>query len=81
MADILGQAEVDALLKAVDAGDIDAVAPSAFGGGDSDANVSVYDFKRPERVGKDQLAALERLHEVFARNVAASLSSQLRAVV
>lgn len=84
MADILDQAQVDALLKAVDSGDFGAFEAGGGGGGDGapmDANVSVYDFKRPERVGKDQLRALERLHEVFARNVSASLSSLLRAVV
>lgn len=79
-ADILDQAQVDALLRAVDSGDIDTVAKSASAG-PVDANVQIYDFKRPERVGKDQLRALERLHEVFARNVSATLSSYLRAVV
>jgi len=78
--DILDQAQVDALLKAVDSGDIDTIA-SKVNSSEVDQNVSIYDFKRPERVGKDQLRALERLHEVFARNVSASMSSFLRAVV
>ena len=34
--------------------------------------INVYDFKRPERVSKSQVIALEALHEVFARNVSAS---------
>lgn len=40
-----------------------------------------YDFKRPERVSKDQMMALETLHEAFARNFGASLSGFLRTIV
>ncbi len=43
--------------------------------------IHLYDFKRPERVSKDQVMALEALHEVFARNVSASLSGYLRTVI
>ncbi len=45
------------------------------------ASVHVYDFKRPERVSKEQVTALEALHEAFARNVSASLSGYLRTIV
>jgi len=45
------------------------------------ANVQVYDFKRPERVSKEQVTALEGLHEAFARNVGATLSGYLRTIV
>ncbi|MCK6440239.1 MAG: flagellar motor switch protein FliM [Planctomycetes bacterium] len=79
MADILDQAQVDALLQAVSSGDIDNIAEVAQT--QTAENVAVYDFKRPERVGKEQLRALERLHEVFARNVSATMSSLLRSVV
>ena len=40
-----------------------------------------YDFKRPERISKDQMRALEMLHETFARNFGASLSGYLRTIV
>ncbi len=43
--------------------------------------INVYDFKRPERVSKSQVIALEALHEVFARNVSASLSGYLRTIL
>ncbi|MGE3963329.1 MAG: flagellar motor switch protein FliM [Planctomycetota bacterium] len=43
--------------------------------------INIYDFKRPERVSKSQVIALEALHEVFARNVSASLSGYLRTIV
>lgn len=40
-----------------------------------------YDFKRPERVGKEQMRALQTLHEGFGRNFAAGLSAMLRSMV
>ncbi|QDV23052.1 flagellar motor switch protein FliM [Aureliella helgolandensis] len=40
-----------------------------------------YDFKRPERVGKEQMRALQSLHEGFARNFGASISALLRTIV
>ncbi len=43
--------------------------------------VSPYDFKRPERVGQEQMRALQSLHEGFARNFGASLSALLRTMV
>jgi flagellar motor switch protein FliM len=43
--------------------------------------VRSYDFKRPERVSKDQMRALQTLHEAFARNFGASLSGFLRTIV
>jgi flagellar motor switch protein FliM len=42
--------------------------------------VVTYDFKRPERVGKDQMRALQSLHEGFARNFGATLSALLRSI-
>lgn len=40
-----------------------------------------YDFRRPDRIAKDQLRAIHMLHENFARSLAASLSAYLRAYV
>src|SRR5260370_10718803 len=40
-----------------------------------------YDFRRPDRIAKDQLRAIHVLHENFARSLAASLSAYLRAYV
>lgn len=89
MPDVLDQAEVDALLAAVEeqGGDFDSgAAPEPFGGAHDEApaggqRVSVYDFKRPERVSKDQMRSLRALHEVFARNLSISLSAFLRSIV
>jgi flagellar motor switch protein FliM len=89
MPDILDQTEVDALLAAVDSGNIeedkrtDSRVFSRTKRGDSSGSVEVrpYDFKRPERVSKDQMRALQTLHEGFARNFGASLSGFLRTIV
>jgi flagellar motor switch protein FliM len=83
VADVLDQSEVDALLAAVDGGQVaQDVAPTVFGrAGRQQAEVHVYDFKRPERVSKDQMRALEALHEGFGRNFGAALSGYLRTIV
>lgn len=37
-----------------------------------------YDFRRPDRIAKDQLRAIHLLHEAFARSLSSSLSAYLR---
>ncbi len=90
MSEVLDQNEVDALLAAVDSGDIaDGESPSSgkvfshrrrTGPGD-DVEIRNYDFKRPERVSKDQMRALQTLHESFSRNYGALLSGFLRTIM
>ena len=43
--------------------------------------VTAYDFKRPERVGKEQMRAIHSLHEGLARNFGASISGMLRTMI
>src|SRR3954467_1006280 len=83
MTDVLDQSEVDALLAAVEGGQMQQeTAPTVFGrSGRQRVDVHVYDFKRPERVSKDQMRALEALHEGFGRNFGAALSGYLRTIV
>jgi flagellar motor switch protein FliM len=85
LAEVLDQSEVDALLNAVSSGEVE-----TEGGDQSDAgpdnsaaqvDIRTYDFKRPERVSKDQMRALEGLHEGFSRNLGAALSGYLRTIV
>lgn len=40
-----------------------------------------YNFRRPDRIAKDQLRSIYVLHETFARSLASSLSAYLRAYV
>jgi flagellar motor switch protein FliM len=88
LSDVLDQSEVDALLAAVDSGAVATESPSStapqqvFGSkGRANVEVQVYDFKRPERVSKDQMRALEALHEGFGRNFGAALSGYLRTII
>ncbi|MEM9914174.1 MAG: flagellar motor switch protein FliM, partial [Planctomycetota bacterium] len=71
MAEVLDQNEVDALLAAVDAEESSAESHGGAqvfsnrrrggGGGEEELEIRGYDFKRPERVSKDQMRALENL--------------------
>jgi flagellar motor switch protein FliM len=89
MSNVLDQSEVDALLAAVDTGAVSpaasssGAAPTVFSrnGTPTSLDVHVYDFKRPERVSKDQMRALEALHEGFGRNFGAALSGYLRTII
>ena len=84
--EVLDQNEVDALLAAVDTGEVEEVTHSTRIFSRRRRNldsveIRPYDFKRPERVSKDQMRALQTLHESFARNFGASLSGFLRTIV
>jgi len=81
MADVLDQSEVDALLAAIDEGSVDAAGGTASRSGGAPRDVLSYDFKRPERVSKEQMRSLGGIHESFARNLGASLSGFLRTIV
>jgi len=84
MPDVLDQSEVDALLAAVDSGAVkEETAAKVFSRNKriTDVEIRTYDFKRPERVSKDQMRALEALHEGFSRNFGAALSGYLRTIV
>ncbi len=81
MADILDQSEVDALLAAVETGGVETAEATPTRADRSSKEVHCYDFKRPERVSKEQMRALEGIHEAFARNLGASLSGFLRTIV
>lgn len=86
MPDTLQQAEVETLLKAVNTGEVhgepaQAQIFSRFRRDLDDVEIKDYDFKRPERISKDQMRALTTLHDAFARNFGASLSGFLRTIV
>lgn len=70
--------EIEAKAEALLAG---ANAPPAAKTAAQRQRVVAYDFKRPERVGKEQMRAFQSLHEGFARNFGASLSALLRTIV
>ncbi len=82
--DAFSQQKVESQLNAtVSAGITPAERPAAGRSGRNRLRESVtpYDFKRPERIGKEQMRALQTLHEGLSRNFAAALSAMLRTIV
>src|SRR5689334_12019632 len=79
--DVLSQAEVESLLSAMDRREADVIADATTSRIKHREKVSPYDFKRPERVGKEQMRSLQTMHEAFGRNYGASLSALLRTIV
>jgi flagellar motor switch protein FliM len=86
VSNILSQDEVDALLDAVNAGSLSGASfdtPPAEEEAPAEPEVplSLYDFRRPDRVSKDQMRALQNLHEGYARQFSTSLTNFLRTFV
>ena len=94
--EVLSQEEVENLLKMMDSGAKSAIAGGGLGTGIANREESIrtsshgwtpkekvtsYDFKSPDRVGKEQMKTLQTMHEGFGRKFAAGLSAMLRAVV
>ncbi len=79
--DVLSQAEVESLLTAMDGREGDVIADAATSRIKHRDKISPYDFKRPERVGKEQMRSLQTMHEGFGRNYGAALSALLRTIV
>ncbi len=81
----LSQSEVESLLTSMDTraakGTSSEGASAAGRGQRARERVLPYDFKRPERVGKEQMRALQSLHEGFGRNFGAELSALLRCII
>jgi len=80
MAEILSQEEIDALLEVVE----DEEAVEEIGAGPDlfeQRQITLYDFKRPNRVSKEQLRSIRALHDKMARNLASDISSLMRSIV
>lgn len=69
MSTQLSQAQIEALLAA---------RAAAAGQADDASSFTRYNFRRPDRISKEQIHALHFLHERFARNAAQSLGAYLR---
>ena len=76
MSPVLSQEEIDALLTAAS----DQASSQPAFEGDQRASVVGYNFRRPDRVTKDQIRSLHFLHDRFARNVSTSMSAYMRVV-
>ena len=75
MSKLLTQEEIDALLSSESDGDkpVDVIKQNK--------NLRLYDFRRPERISKEQVKILRNIHENFARLLGIYLSSTLRTMV
>lgn len=80
MADILSQEEIDALLEVVD-DDNEDVANLNSSDLLNKRQVTLYDFKRPNRVSKEQLRAFRGIHDKMARNLSSQISAIMRSIV
>jgi flagellar motor switch protein FliM len=80
LADILSQNEVEMLLSAVSEGNLEEAAQEEdeVPGG---REFMPYDFRRPDRVSKEQLKGLQSLFEAFSRELSILLPPFLRSVV
>jgi flagellar motor switch protein FliM len=78
MADILSQEEIDALLEVVDE---ESDVPSLEKESNDTRQIILYDFKRPNRVSKEQLRAVKGIHDKMARNLASQVSAIMRSIV
>jgi len=82
MSKILSQEEIDALLSGEGVSEgAGAAVTEAVGEEQKEKLVSLYDFKHPNRVSKDQLRTIQTIHESFARGFATHLSTRLRSLV
>jgi flagellar motor switch protein FliM len=77
-SEILNQNEIDSLLSALDSGNVDV---EELKEDSNSENVKKYDFKRPNKLSKEQIRTLQIIHENLARDLTTILSTRLRANV
>jgi len=75
LADVLNQAEIDKLLGALASGEVSA-SPEK-----TEKAVKTYNFRRPNKFNRDQIRAVQMLHESFARYLTSTLSTMTRSMV
>ncbi len=80
MADILSQDEIDSLLDVLEdeGGDISGETEEIS---QQQRQATLYDFKRPNRVSKEQLRAFRGIHDKMARSLASQISAIMRSIV
>lgn len=78
MGEVLSQSEIDALLAALDSGELD---PGEIESDSANQRIKPYDFKRPEKFTKEQMRTLQMLHENLGRSLSTYLATTLRTLV
>lgn len=79
--DVLSQNEIDSLLNALSSGSVDINTVANDSKMDEWEKLKVYDFKRPDKFSKDQLRAIQMIHESFARQITTVMSTLIRSIV
>ena len=72
MPEQLSQSQIDALLKKMNSGEVEVK--------EEQRKIREYDFKSPKKFTKEQLKALDSLHETFSRMLNSYFSGLLRTV-
>lgn len=75
MAEILSQGEIDELLNALKSGELDINEVKSI---QKEKVLKVYDFKRPNKLSKEQLRTIGFIFENFSRSLSTFLSGYLR---
>jgi len=75
MADVLSQSEIDSLLSALSSGDLDVEKMKLES---ESQQIKAYDFRRPDKLSKEQMRTLQMIHENLARLLTTIFSTQLR---
>ena len=78
MSDVLNQNEIDSLLSAISSGSIDVEEAKEQ---KKKKQVKEYDFKRPDKLSKEQIRTLEMIHDNLSRIFTTTLSTKLRSMV
>jgi len=78
MPRLLSQEEIDALLAQVPGEPEKGKAGVKDADRTSDKKAQLYDFKRPDRLSKENVRSLHLIHDRFAKSCSASLSAHLR---
>jgi len=85
MEEILSQEEIDAIFSGLKEGKSNLVEQPARAvaarGEPALSTVVPYDFRRPDRLSKEQLRALRVIYDYFGRNLSTTLSAYLRTFV
>ena len=76
--DVLSQSEIDSLLSALTSGSVDL---DSMTQASAEHKIKIYDFKRPDKFSKDQLRAIQMIHESFARQLTTVMSTLIRSMV
>ena len=78
MSEVMSQNEIDALLNALNSGEVDV---DEIQEEDIAKKTKKYDFKNPQKISKEQLRTLEIIHENFGRYMQTFLTGYLRSPV